>query len=316
MDVICIGEIIVDFIPINDFTYKACFGGAPMNCAIACAHLGLKVGAITAVGNDAFGRFLINTLASHKVDITHVKKIPNTRTTLAFVVKLPGGEREFFFYRKPWSLSADTELKFTDSDIDYLRLAKVVHISGFALSQEPSRSEILKILPKLKSHNILISLDPTFRIDVWDSEEKARETYATVLKYVDILLATLKEHSLLFETNDVGECIRLASKHGIRIIGVKMGEKGAILSDGNNIFFMKAYKVPVKDTVGAGDAWNAGILYGIVKGLPLDHSLRIANAIAAIKCMHVGAIVGLPTIEEVRKFINLHKENAPKRVIL
>jgi len=316
MDVICIGEIVVDFIPMNNFTYKACFGGAPMNCAIACAHLGLKVGAIAAVGNDAFGKFLIDTLASHKVDITHMKRISNTRTTLAFVVKLPGGEREFFFYRKPWSLSADTELEFTDSDIEYLRQARIVHLSGFALSQEPSRSEILKILPKLRAHNVLISLDPTFRIDVWDSEKEAKRTYSNVLKYVDILLATLREHSLLFETSDVSKCIRRAKEYGIKIIGIKMGEKGAILSNGSKTFSMKAYKVPVRDTVGAGDAWNAGVLYGLVKGLPLNHSLKIANAVAAIKCMHVGAITGLPTIEEVKKFIEHHKETSPEELNL
>ncbi len=313
MDVICVGEIVVDFIPIDDFTYKACFGGAPMNCAIACSKLGLKVGAITAVGNDAFGRFLINTLNEHGVDTSHVKIIKGTRTTLAFVVKLPGGEREFFFYRKPWSLSADTELKLTDSDVEYLRRAKVVHISGFALSQEPSRSEILNILPKLKAHNVLLSLDPTFRIDVWDSKEEARETYNEVLKYVDILLATLKEYSLLFETSDIGECIRSASKTGIKIIGIKMGEKGAVLSNGDKAFFMKAYKVPVKDTVGAGDAWNAGILYSLIRKLSLDHSLKIANAVAAIKCMHIGAIAGLPTIDEVERFIELHRENVPEQ---
>ncbi|RLF23639.1 MAG: hypothetical protein DRN15_05510 [Thermoprotei archaeon] len=303
LDLVSMGEIIVDFIPINDMTYQACFGGAPMNCAIACSRLGLKVGVITSIGEDAFGRFLLETLKAHGVDTRRVRVAKGRRTTLAFVVKLPEGEREFFFYRRPWSVTADTELALGGEDREYILSSKILHISGFALSQEPARSEIFKALDWAMEGDVKVSLDPTFRPDVWRSIDEARKVYAKVLGKVNLLLATLRECEVLFKVKKVKEILNEVANVGIELFGLKMGAKGALLYDGEKAVFMEPYQVEVKDTVGAGDAWNAGIIYGYLRKLDLEDMLRLANAVAAIKCMHVGAITGLPTIEEVERFI-------------
>ncbi|RLE80109.1 MAG: hypothetical protein DRJ51_06445 [Thermoprotei archaeon] len=301
-EVICLGEIILDFIPVNHNTYKACFGGAPMNTAVACARLGLRTGAIAAVGNDAFGRFLLATLRERNVDVSHVKVISDARTTLAIVVKLPEGEREFFFYRKPWCRTADTEIVFTEEDIEYISRARLLHISGFALSQDPARTSIMKAVEHIKaSGNVKISFDPTFRPDVWPDLNSAREVYSKVIDFVDILLATAKEYSVLFGVETPREILKELGEK-VDVIGVKMGVKGAVLSCSGESYYMPAYKVEVRDTVGAGDAWNAAIMYGLLKKWATDETLSLANAVAAIKCMHVGAISGLPSSSEAIEF--------------
>jgi len=302
-DLICVGEAIVDMIPINHFTYKAAFGGAPMNTAIAASRLGLKVGVLTSVGIDAFGDFLTNTLKSHKVDVSRVKRAPY-RTTLAVVVKLPRGEREFFFYRKPWSLSADTELTLNEQDLEYASSAEVVHISGFIFSQEPARSNVLKLLDYVKGRGVLVSFDPTYRSDVWSSVEETKEVYEQVLRKVDFLLLTLRECEVLFGTSSVEDVIRIVRRSRIRLLGIKMGRRGGVITDFKRAVYMPAYEdVEVKDTVGAGDAWNAAIIYSQKAGFSLEEAINFAHATAVIKCMYVGAIVGLPTYKEAVEFM-------------
>ncbi|RLE89674.1 MAG: hypothetical protein DRJ49_02240 [Thermoprotei archaeon] len=303
LDVISLGEAIIDLIPIDHFTYKACFGGAPMNTAIACAKLGMRVGVLTAIGRDALGEIIVRTLNQYGIDTSRVRRLPY-RTTLAFVVKLPEGEREFFFYRKPWSLSADTELRLEESDYEYVCSSKILHLTGFSLSQEPARSSILTLLENI-SGKLMVSLDPTIRLDVWKSIDDLRKTMKRAIEYIDILLATRSELELLLEVRGLEKVIESLRSMEFKVAGIKMGRLGAILIEDEKAIYMKSFKVEVKDTVGAGDAWNAAVLFGISKGDKIEDILCLANAVAAIKCMHVGAISGLPTYEEVLKFISV-----------
>lgn len=144
MDVVCAGECIVDLIPIDRSVYKACFGGAPMNTAIACSKLGLKTGVIACIGRDPLGSFLADTLRYNSVDVSRIRR-SSYRTTLSVVIKLPGGDVDYIFYRRPWSLSADTEYIMDEGDVDYLSRARLLHISGFAFSQNPAREEYRKL---------------------------------------------------------------------------------------------------------------------------------------------------------------------------
>ena len=305
LDLVCVGEAILDMIPIDGFTYKAAFGGAPMNTAVAAARLGLRVGALTSVGSDAFGRFLLETLRERGVDVSRVKVAPY-RTTLAVVVKLPGDEREFFFYRKPWSLSADTELVLDEGDVEYARSAKVVHVTGFILSQEPARSSVLQLLEEVAGR-ATVSFDPTHRPDVWGGEEEARGLYRRVVELADVVLLTLRECEVVFGAKTPEEAVRRAREAGVKVVGVKMGGRGGVLADEDRAVFMPAYRgVEIKDTVGAGDAWNAAVIYSMLRGFDLEWAINFAHAVAVIKCMHVGAIAGLPTPEEVGEFVRKH----------
>ncbi len=313
VDVVSVGEILVDMIPVDTDLYNMRFGGAPMNCAVACARLGLRVGAIAAVGDDPLGSFLFNTLEERGVDVSHVKRVKGKRTTIAFVVRLPHGEREFFFYRKPWLPTADTELVLNEGDFEYVRGAKVLHVSGFAFSQEPARSNILELVKYAHENNVKVSFDPTYRPDVWESEEVAREIYEKLISLSDIVLATLREYEFILGTRDLRRIGMKMKRRGVRLIGVKMGRRGGALIRGERGCFMETYDVPVKDTVGAGDVWNAAVIYGYLRNRDLGDVLALANAVASLKCMHVGAIEGVPTIDEamdlIRRQSNIRPEN-------
>ena len=182
-------------------------------------------------------------------------------------------------------------------------------MSGFILSQEPARSNVLKLIDYVKKKGVLFSFDPTFRSDVWSSIEEVREVYKQVLDKVDFLLLTLRECEVLFGTSSINEVINIVRKLRVKLLGIKMGRKGGIITDLKRVIYMPTYEdVKIKDTVGAGDAWNAAILYSQKIGLSLEKTINFAHATAIIKCMHVGAIVGLPTYKEVVEFIKTKGE--------
>jgi len=302
-EVISIGEILVDFIPEDD-SYKARFGGSPMNTAIALSKLGIRTGVVCSVGDDPWSRFLINTLNKYNIDTSHVN-ISKKRTTLAFVVKVSEKEREFFFYRKPYCETADSEIKYSEELLRYISQSKITHITGFILSQEPARTSIREIISNLPS-NVKLSLDPTLRLDVWPSIDEARRVFREIIGRVDFLLATIKELQLLLKIKDIKEAFSFADEEDM-IIGIKMGSKGAVIHHHSETYFMEPYEVEVKDTVGAGDAWNAGFIYGTLKRYSLAETLMIANAVASLKVREIGAIKGLPTIDEVHKLMRDQK---------
>jgi fructokinase len=309
VDIVAIGEILVDFIPIKPGKYiqvpafEQCFGGAPFNYAVAAARLGARVGAIAAVGTDPFGEFLLETLRSNNVDAAEVKT-KEARTTLAFVVSEPSGERSFFFYRRPWAETADTLLSPTDINPAYFRGAKILHYSGVALSHSPERDAIHRAVEETRASGGLISYDPNIRLDLWGSTTELRAMNDEAMKTADIILLAKDEAELLFGTSDPQEVFaKIRKKCHPRYLAVKLGDEGSYVEDESGRAVSKpAFKVEVVDTTGAGDGWAAGFEFGLVKGLSLEACLTVANAVGALTVTKRGAITALPTRAELGVF--------------
>jgi sugar/nucleoside kinase (ribokinase family) len=309
LDVVCMGEILVDMIPgeqnaSSGRVFYGCFGGAPFNAAVGLAKLGRRVGAIACVGSDPFGEFLLETLRAHGIGCEQVK-VKRARTTLAFVVP-SGGENAFFFYRLPWAQTADTMLEARDLDEDYLRSAKVLHTSGVALSCEPLRSSLLRAMRVVRDSGGLVSFDANVRPDLWGSADEIKSIYDKALELSDVLMLAQDEVRALFraEPDEAHDLIR--ARYGTRYVAVRMGARGAlVVGDGERVF-AEAFKVEVVDTVGAGDAWAAAFIHGILEGWDLKRTTKVANAFAALKCTGRGAISSLPSRDELNRFLELH----------
>jgi len=310
--VIAIGEILIDFVSTKPGPYseasafEKCFGGAPMNTIVGVSRLGLSAGAITAVGDDPFGQFLMRELERNKVDVSQVKVKKGKRTTLAFVANEPvSGERIFFFYRKPWTAeTADSALDPNDIDPDYVEKANIVHVSGFALSQNPCREAIFKAMNCARKAGVRVSFDPTLRVDVWDSVDTLRKTYSRALRLCDIAAFSKEEAEFLFGTSETERAARRALRYDIEIVGIKLGENGSyILSKDGKKVEAPAFKVKAVDTTGAGDGWNAGLLVGLCRRWDLGKCVTVANAIGALVVTRRGAITAMPSKEELLAFL-------------
>lgn len=310
--VIAIGEVLIDFVASEPVSYEEvksfekCFGGAPMNTIVGVSRLGVSSGVITAVSEDSFGKFLRNELEKNGVDVSHVVVKKGKRTTVTFVANDPStGERSFMFYRKPWiSGTADTSLEVKDIDKNYISNASILHVSGFSLSQNPCRKAVFKAIDYAKKSGVRVSFDPTLRIDVWDSPNVLRKNYDKALKLSDIASFSREEAEFIFQTEDYEEAAQKALGYGIKIVGIKLGEKGSmILSESGEKIVLPAFRVKPIDTTGAGDGWNAGLLVGLIKKWDLKKCITVANGIGALVVTKRGAITALPYKDELEKFL-------------
>lgn len=311
-EVVGIGEVLIDFIATEPVPYieasvfRRFFGGAPMNTLVGISRLGLTSGAITVVGDDPFGHFLLRELKDNGVDISRVKIKKGLRTTLAFIVNEPEtGERTFIFYRSPWvkGTSVDSLLP-EDIDYEYISSAKILHVSGFALSQNPTRKAIFEAMLHARRKGVRVSFDPTLRLDVWRSERTIRAIYGRALKLSDIATFSREESEFIFGTSNPNKAADKALKYGINIVGIKLGEKGALVKSRDGVrIYAPAFNVKAIDTTGAGDGWNAGLLFGLLKGWDLEKCVTVANAVGALVVTKHGAITALPYRNELNDFL-------------
>ncbi|NJN45291.1 MAG: hypothetical protein HC808_00970 [Candidatus Competibacteraceae bacterium] len=170
-DAICLGELIIDFVPTVTGTdlleapaFKKAPGGAPGNVAVGLVRLGVKSAFMGKVGDDAFGHFLAKTLRDAGVDVSPLRFSKEARTALAFVSLRADGDRDFMFYRHP---SAD--MLFTPEEVDgeAISKAKLLHFGSISLISEPSRSATLHAVEIAQDQGCLISYDPNLRLPLW-----------------------------------------------------------------------------------------------------------------------------------------------------
>lgn len=313
LEVVCAGEILVDIIPREVGLYRegmlleAHFGGAPANVAVGVARLGRRAAFVGSVGKDLFGDMLIEYLAGEGVFTGWIAR-KSARTSLAFVVVKPQGEREFFFYRPPWVQTADALLEKSDIDWEATRKVKVVHVSGVALSQPPLRDTVLELMEVARKAGAHVSIDPNFRPDIWLGDiERARAEFWAALERSTTVMLGYDEMEPLLGTSDYEEAVdRVFSiAPHLKYVAVRLGSKGAyVAAGGGERVLAEAFKVQVLDTTGAGDAWAAGfIVFALLEGRSLREAALLSNAVAAMKCTKRGATSGMPRRSELREFL-------------
>jgi len=312
IEVICIGEVLVDAIPVNTGGYsegmrlELHFGGAPANVAIGIARLGPRPAFAGAIGSDPLGEMLRKFLEDNGVD-TRWLVTKNARTSLAFVVLREHGEREFFFYREPWVRTADTMLAVDDLDIEGMLVSRVVHASGVATSYPPLSEAVFKLMSEAFERGIITSFDPNYRADIWGLGQDALMSMEKYLRLTRLLTIGLDELRNMFGFEDhrsAAEAI-LNTYGNIDIVAIRLGSKGAYVATrrGDEVY-VPAYKVGVVDTTGAGDAWTATfIAMYLLENRSLATSVAYANAAAAIKCTRRGAASAFPKREELEEFV-------------
>lgn len=312
MDIITIGDGMITFEPtvngplrfVSEFKRK--IGGAELNVMIGCSRLGLKVGWISRLGKDEFGRHIMNTVRGEGIDVSEVKLVENYPTSLNFKEVHASGDCKTFYYRHK---SPTETVNVNELSNDAIKKAGILHVTGvFPAIHEQNRHVILAAIKIAKQHGVKVSLDPNIRLKLW-SKEQARETLLTYLPYVDFLLTGREELEILFDTADEEEIIRALEKYKMVHVIVKNGAEGAAYLESNRFIHVPGFKVKkVVDTVGAGDGFDAAFLYGVIQKWPVEKSIRLANAVGAMVVQVQGDNEGLPYLEDVEVFLG-EREN-------
>lgn len=314
-DIITLGEILIDFTPIKSPSGKIGFeqnaGGAPANVMAAITKLGLKTGFIGCVGDDQFGRFLIDFLKRNHIDDTDLKVSKEYNTTLAFVHLQENGDRDFSFYRNP---GADQMISEDDIKESMFNDLKVFHFGSLSLTDEPSRGATLKAIKLAKEKRCLISYDPNLRPPLWGSLDQAKNQILSVMESIDIL--KISEEELLFLTGikEIEEGSKyLYEKYNTPLIMTTLGEDGCAVRRGEWYEKVGGIKVKALDTTGAGDSHLGAMLYQIMmqeqelKDIPFEVLLKFAkfaNYMAAYVTTQFGSAEIMPTYDQVNEAVN------------
>lgn len=314
-DVTALGELLIDFIEYQDSdqgnpTYEANPGGAPCNLLSMMRKLGKKVSFIGKVGDDMFGIQLKKAVTQQGIDASCLCIDPIIPTTLAFVHKLPDGDRDFSFYRKP---GADVNLTEEEIRRERIEDSRIFHFGSLSLTEEPARSATKKAISYAENAGCIRSFDPNLRDPLWDDLNTAREQICWGLNHCDILKISDNEIKWYTGCDNFDESIRWLQQHHpkIRLICLSLGAEGAIAATDLYKVFVPAFiNENTVETTGAGDTFGACIL-----GYILDHGfdelkpellsdmLTFANAAASIVTTRKGALAVMPELEEVEMYI-------------
>ncbi|UYG97730.1 sugar kinase [Cytobacillus firmus] len=303
-DVVTIGDAMITFNPSATGpmrfvpTFERKIGGAELNVAIGCSRLGLKTGWISRLGNDEFGRHIFNTVRGEGIDVSQLKLVDGYPTSLNFKEIMGDGSVRTFYYR---TNSPTTALTIEILSEEYIKNSKVLHITGIfpAVDKEKNIDLIKYAISLAKKHGVLVSFDPNIRLKLWTKEE-ARTVLREFLPYVDIFLTGEEEAELLLGTSDPREVIELGKAFGISHIAIKQGEKGSVGYQNGEYIEAPAFKAKkVVDTVGAGDGFDSGFIYGLLNQWPLQKTLQFANVIGSMVVSVSGDNEGLPYLEDV-----------------
>lgn len=275
-------------------------GGAEMNFAIGCARLGLNSKWISRLGKDEFGRVIYNFARGEGIDVSSVKFVEGVPTSLNFKEIHANGSGKTYYYRNPSPIASLSEEDITEELFEGIH---VVHLTGVYLALGEQNMVIAKkILTIAKRKGIIVSFDPNIRLKLW-SLEKAREAFEMVFPEVDILLTGLDELQLISGKQTLEELVEYTTKFALQDLVIKDGDKGAKLFRKGRWIEAPGFSVKVVDTVGAGDGFDAGYIYGILNHLDEDSLLRFANGVGALVTTVTGDNEGLPYLEEVENFL-------------
>ncbi|MBQ4123443.1 sugar kinase [bacterium] len=304
LDIIAIGESLIELSTDQNLTSASTlnkyYGGDSLTTAISALKLGSKVGYISRIGMDSFKNYLLESWQEEGLDISHVKPVQGVNG-LYLVSKEQGcSNKEFAFYRKK---TAATNLSIDDISTDYIQNSSIVYTTGITQSLSISAREAVKEAFKIaKENNVLTAYDPNYTQLIW-SEEEAKEAFYDIEDYIDIIFLNIKHDSkIMTENYSYDNIIKNLWDKGISTVIVKsIEEKGYYVGYQGKIEFVKFINEDVVDDTGAGDAFNGGVLHGIVSGMSPFKAVTLGSIVAGLQIKKFGAIKSIPSKEEVYK---------------
>ena len=288
--------------------FEANPGGAPCNVLAMLEKLGHKTTFIGKVGADFFGEQLRDALLEVGINTDYLYMDKDVHTTLALVHTMPGGDRDFSFYRKP---GADMMLSEEEVTEEAIINAKIFHFGTLSMTHDGVREATKKALKIAKDNGLVITFDPNLRPPLWSSLELAKEQMEYGFTYCDVLKISDNEIQFISGKEDYDEGIRyLQEKYQIPLILLTMGKDGSRAYYKDKRVEVAGRVVKAIETTGAGDTFcGSSINYVLEHGLEnlteenLKEMLSFANAAAALITTKKGAIRSMPEKEDVLAFM-------------
>jgi ribokinase len=282
-------------------------GGSAANTAAALAKLGVQARLIAQTGNDEWSRLAVDSLRRCGVDLSQVRIEPGKEsnpplsTGLIFIPITPDGERTMFSYR-----GANANLPEQAVTLQALGQSRILHLSSYSFLHEPQRLAAWKAVEIARQTGIPLSLD----VGV-EPTRRCASDLQRLLPGLQLLVLGLNEARELLGEDDVQAVIKQALQQGVKILGLKMGSRGCVVSAPGQVIEIPPWQVPVTDSTGAGDAFCAGMLFGILRQLSMTSAGWLANTLGALAATQWGGVEAMPSLTPVLEFLHQQHDSLP-----
>lgn len=313
----CMGEILVDFLPIEEDGRTVGFrmhpGGSLFNVAMAIARLGGRAALVSGTGTDFFGRYLRGVAEGEGIDLRGLGRI-DAPSTLGFV-SVEDGEPQFTFYGEGTADALVTPADVPDALLDE---TAILHVGSIALLRGTTPDAVVGACERLR-RRALISFDPNLRPGLVRDEPAYRARLDRVVALADLVKVSAADLGWWMPGRTPLEAAAELLDRGPALVVITRGADGLLAArwgaaDTIGSIELPTFRVPVADTVGAGDSFNGGLLtrlaelgatrrdaLAVLPETELEAALRFAAAVAAVNCTRAGA--DPPTRPEVETFL-------------
>jgi 2-dehydro-3-deoxygluconokinase len=295
-DIVCLGEPLIELNERDgDGRYHIGVGGDTSNCAVAAARQGGSVGYLSAIGTDAFGDRLAELWRREGVDASHVLRDPRAPTGVYFVSHGADGHR--FSYARAGS--AASRMRPEDLPLDYLRDARILHVSGIsqAISQDACDT-VFAAIEAVHAAGGLVAYDTNLRQSLWPLP-RARAIILGTLGLVDIARPSIDDAKHLLGTEDPEAIVDAVLALGPKIVALTLGAGGCLVATPDRRERIPRFPVEAVDATGAGDAFDGAFLVEWLRTGDPFAAARYANVAAALKTLGFGAVEPMPRRAEV-----------------
>lgn len=303
MDIVSIGEPLMELSNTEKGMYKEGFGGDTSNFLMAAARQGVETAYFTQIGQDAFGDSFMKLWESENVDTSYVNRLSTAHTGLYFITYTEKGH-EFSYFRAGSAAS-----KMTPADVpeELIAKSKLLHISGISQAISNSACDaVFEAVKMAKKYNVKVTYDPNVRLKLW-SIERARAIINATVPYCDIFMPSLEDAESLTEMTGAEKIADYYHAIGVSIVILKLGKNGVLVSADGKKEIIPGYVVDTVDQTGAGDTFDGAFCARILKGATPMEAARYANAAAALSTRGYGAVTPIPREKEVEEFLASQK---------
>jgi ribokinase len=269
---------------IHDYT-EAC-GGSAANTMVGLARLGCNVGFVGKIADDHEGQLQIDCFQKEGVNTEGIIHSPKGKSgvCLGFVDKK--GARALYI-----NPGVNDQIEFREIQAPYVTDTQFLHLSSF-IGEKSFRAQ--KKLMSFLPDSVKVSFDPG---SIY--AQKGLSAIEPIIQNSFVMMPNSLELQLLTDETGIPEGAQKLIEMGVEIVAVKMGDKGCYVSNGEEKMTLQPYKVSAVDTTGAGDAFDAGFLYGLIHNRTLEDCGKLGNFVASRSIMKMGARDGLPTREDL-----------------
>lgn len=271
------------------------FAGDTANVAIYSARCGAAVAYLSAVGDDPYSAEMIDFLTAEGVDCSLVLHHPARVPGLYAIRTDARGERSFTYWRGQSAARDFFALRGVADALAEAGRARMLYLSGITLSlfDADGREKVAALARAVQANGGDVVFDGNYRPSGWASAQAAHAAFAAIAPYCSIVLPTFEDETALFKDGGPQDSIDRWHEAGARLVVVKLGDEGALLSEANAAPQLMACpeRKAARDTTGAGDSFNAAFLTALLSGAEPDAAVLAGHRLAGEVVLHPGAII-------------------------